>query len=165
VDFHSKSGKEDSMSARMLIGLLTILALGGCGTLVVNPHASGGGSCAGVAERICLPGEFCDLSPGQCHVQWIAGICVPQPEICTWDYRPVCGCSGMTYANDCTRIAAGDQKAHDGECSAGATQPCPHAKQGCPHAKHGCPHAMGGCPHSEQECPHKKHGCRDEMTH
>jgi hypothetical protein len=160
------------MSARMLIGLLTILALGGCAPITVHPNARGGGSCAGVSERRCLPGEFCDLQPGRCHVQEIAGVCVPQPEVCTRDYRPVCGCNGATYGNDCTRIAAGVQKAHDGECGAAATRPCPHAKQGCPHGKHGCPHAKKGCPHekhgcphAKQESPHKMHGCRHEKQH
>ena len=161
------------MSARMLIGLLAILSLGGCAPLTVHPNASGGGSCAGVSGRRCLPGEFCDLAAGQCHGFEVAGVCVPQPEICTRDYRPVCGCNGMTYGNDCTRIAAGEQKVHDGECGAAATRPCPHAKkQGCPHEKHGCPHAkqgcphdMSGCPHSHKECPHEKHGCRHEKQH
>jgi Kazal-type serine protease inhibitor-like protein len=152
------------MGIRMLIGLVAILGLGGCwGPIVVHPNATGGGSCAGVAERGCLPGEFCDLQVGQCHVQQVAGVCVPRPEACTRDYRPVCGCNGTTYGNDCERIAAGVQKVHDGACGA-ATCPneghgCPHAKQGCPYAEHGCPHAGHGCPHAKQGCPHAKHAC------
>src|SRR5262245_13065222 len=118
------------MGIRILIGLLAIVGLAGCGPIVVHPYAHGGAPCAGVYERGCLPGEFCDLTPGQCHVQMVAGVCVPQPEICTRDYRPVCGCNGTTYGNDCMRIAAGEQKAHDGECP--ATGPCPHATSGCP---------------------------------
>jgi hypothetical protein len=148
----------------MLIGLLAILSLGGCASLTVHPNSNGGGSCAGVSGRRCLPGEFCDLQPGQCHGFEIAGVCVPQPEVCTRDYRPVCGCNGTTYGNDCMRIAAGVQKARDGECGAapcgGATgypHHCADGKHPCPHEKHGCPHTKGDCPH-EQSCPHERKG-------
>ena len=140
------------MGNRMLVGLLAILGLAGCcAPIAVHPQAHGGGMCAGVYERRCLPGEFCDLSPGQCHVQHVAGICVPQPEICTRDYRPVCGCNGTTYSNDCTRIAAGEQKRHDGECRAtcGAhATSCPHDCPGT--GKHPCPHKKLSCPHERK---------------
>jgi len=159
-----------------MIAALAVLGLAGCGPvelpIVVNPHATGGGTCAGVYERGCLPGEFCDLEVGQCHVQMIAGVCVPQPEICTRDYRPVCGCNGTTYGNDCSRISAGVQKAHNGECRAstcdgkakdcphqcakGMKGPCQHGKGSCPHAKRGCPDDMQGCPHAKQGCPHEQ---------
>ena len=179
MDFRSESGEEGPMKIGPLVGLVAILGLGGCAPIVVHPQASGGGSCAGVSERRCLPGEFCDLEPGQCHGFEIAGECVPQSEFCTHDYRPVCGCNGTTYGNDCMRIAAGVQKSYDGECGVAATRPCPHAKrgrlhgkhgcphakQGCPHAKQGCPHEKHGCPHSQQECPHKKQGCGHEKQH
>jgi hypothetical protein len=144
------------MSARMLIGLLAVLALGGCAPLVVHPQAHGGGFCAGVYERRCLPGEFCDIPAGQCHGFQVAGICVPQSEICPRDYRPVCACNGTTYGNDCMRIADGAQKAHDGECTGDATRPCPHAKKSCPRAMHGCPHAKKDCPHKMHSCPHER---------
>ncbi len=32
------------------------------------------------------------------------------------DLRPVCGCNGKTYANDCVRMSAGVSKLHDGKC-------------------------------------------------
>lgn len=74
--------------------------------------------CGGIAGTPCPEeGQLCDLPPGMCNSADLQGVCVDLPEICTQDYRPVCGCDGMTYANDCFRQMAGAQKDHDGECT------------------------------------------------
>jgi hypothetical protein len=41
-----------------------------------------------------------------------------EPMVCTMDWRPVCGCDGITYPNACGARAAGVPEFRDGECEA-----------------------------------------------
>ncbi len=65
---------------------------------------------------------FCDHKPGTCALIGGTGKCVQTPSFCPMAKShprvilPVCGCNGETYGNDCERIKAKEQKAHNGRC-------------------------------------------------
>ena len=62
--------------------------------------------------------EFCSYTAkANCGRADAAGVCIVKPQICYQLYKPVCGCDGKTYGNDCERQIAGVQKDHDGECA------------------------------------------------
>ena len=97
------------------IAALLIFAL----TLVLAPagvSAKVGDSCGGfIGNVLCGKGEFCQHPTGQC-VGFAPGVCASKPKFCPKIYKPVCGCDGKTYSNDCVRVRAGVSKMHDGKC-------------------------------------------------
>ena len=63
-------------------------------------------------DSMCDKGEYCELA--SCGAK--SGACAPRPENCYMIYKPVCGCDGVIYGNDCVAAAAGMTIDYEGAC-------------------------------------------------
>ena len=102
----------------MRTGLVAALA---ALTLMISAGNAGaavdGKQCGGFAGFQCGAGQFCQHKTGTCFFADFFGTCTRVPRFCSHIYRPVCGCDGKTYPNDCVRLTAMVSKSHDGKCT------------------------------------------------
>jgi len=82
------------------------------------PTSETGAMCGGIAGFQCAnEADYCQMQPKQCiQIADAAGVCRQKPEICTQEYKPVCGCDGETYSNSCFAAINGVNVAYGGEC-------------------------------------------------
>ena len=73
-------------------------------------------ACGGPTGITCNSALWCHKAAGQCEAADAAGKCEKAPTFCMRVSRPVCGCNGKTYANDCERQRVKVQLDHAGAC-------------------------------------------------
>jgi hypothetical protein len=86
-------------------------------------------ACGGKDAITCNSALWCQKSAGQCADADAPGKCDKAPSFCMRVSRPVCGCNGKTYPNDCERQRVKVQLDHAGACKKETPPPAPPGKK------------------------------------
>jgi hypothetical protein len=82
-----------------------------------GPNIPPGQACGSRGLDPCPGGQFCNFPENaNCGRTDRPGACMEIPVPCPRILRPVCGCNGMDYANDCIAHAASTSVDYQGEC-------------------------------------------------
>ncbi len=88
-----------------------------CRAVTESEPAPSAAICGTRGASECGAGLYCqDPISAACGEADAPGTCEPIPDMCTRDYRPVCGCDGRTYGNACSAAVAGVSVRREGEC-------------------------------------------------
>jgi hypothetical protein len=114
-EFHEVCGCDDKTYNNSCLAAeagVSIARDGACTTT-----SGSGKDCGGIAGIQCDAGEFCNTpESAHCGAADQTGKCETLPTVCTADFRPVCGCDGMTYGNACSAFTKGVSVSAQGEC-------------------------------------------------
>ena len=113
-----------SRPAIVTLVLMGALALGLTGASAANLDED----CGGAAGITCNSALWCQVAGGKCGVTDAPGKCEKAPAFCMAVSKPVCGCNGKTYQNDCERQKAKVKLDRIGACPKEPTAAEPKAK-------------------------------------
>lgn len=83
-----------------------------------------GAICEVTGGKACKAGLYCKRPFGACVADPAGrGVCTPIPDICSDEYKPVCGCNGKTYTNACMAEIDDANIAHEGSCNSQSPKP------------------------------------------
>ena len=85
-------------------------------------------ACGGPNKITCNSALYCQLPAGQCGAPDVAGTCSKAPDFCMRVSRPVCGCNGKTYPNECEARKARVAIDSTGACKKATDGTTPAAK-------------------------------------